>query len=198
MKKAEEAAARKRAEEAAARKRDEEAAAKKKAEDDVARKKEEEKAAEAEAARVVIENEPIERSEVRISVGAYLQGVIETETGCDMMRVPPRYPAPEWFCVELYSKKHHGNVKYLISDQLKDAIGHHSGSIIQNYQFARRLWAFMSHFPVNADEFIPSDRFAAIFGSGVKMWDDLRSLLSENVYYNSSLVGVFSGKKLRL
>ena len=41
-------------------------------------------------------------------------------------------------------------------------------------------------------------RFAAIFGSGVKMWDDLRSLLSENVYYNSSLVGVFSGKKLRL
>ena len=195
---AEKAVAVKRAEEAAARKRAEEAAAKKKAEDDAARKKEEEKAAEAEAARVVIENEPIvERSEVRISVGAYLQGAIETETGCDMMRVPPRYPAPEWFCVELYSRKHHGNVKYLISDQLKAAIGHHSGSVIQNYQFARRLWAYMSHFPINANEFIPSDRFAAVFGSGVKKWDDLRSLLSDHVFFNSSYVGVFSGKKLR-
>ena len=60
----------------------------------------------------------------------------------------------------------------------------------------------MRHFPVNADEFIPSDRFAAVFGrqkwDDAKKWDDLRSLLSEHVYYNSSLVGVFSGRKLRL
>ena len=86
----------------------------------------------------------------------------------------------------------------MISDQLKAAIGHYSGSVITNYQFAKRLWAYMSHFQVNADEFIPSDRFAAIFGRGVKMWDDLRSLLSVHVYFNSSYVGVFSGKKLRL
>ena len=151
-----------------------------------------------EVVRVVLENEDIERSDVRISVGAFLRGVIETETGCNMMDVPPRYPAPDWFCDLLGSRKHHGNVKYLISDQLKAAIGHHTGNVITNYQFARRLWAYMSHFPVNADEFIPSDRFAAVFGSGVKKWDDLRSLLSDHVFFNSSLVGVFSGKKLRL
>ena len=50
----------------------------------------------------------------------------------------------------------------MISDQLKAAIGHYSGSVITKYQFAKRLWAYMRHFPVNADEFIPSDRFAAI------------------------------------
>ena len=149
-------------------------------------------------ARVVIENEPIERSDVRISVGSYMNGIIKTETGCNMMEVSSRNPAPDWFQDLLGSRKHHGNVKYLISDQLKAAIGHHSGSVITNYQFAKRLWAYMSHFPVNADEFIPSDRFAAVFGSGVKKWDDVRSLLSEHVYYNSSLVGVFSGRKLRL
>ena len=69
--------------------------------------------------------------------------------------------------------------------------------VATNYQFARRLWAYMSHFPINANEFIPSDRFAAVFGSGVKKWDDLRSLLSDHVFFNSSYVGVFSGKKLR-
>ena len=84
----------------------------------------------------------------------------------------------------------------MITDQLK--LRSDNQCDYENYQFAKRLWAYMSHFPVNADEFIPSDRFAAVFGSGVKKWDDLRSLLSENVYYNSSLVGVFSGRKLRL
>ena len=109
--------------------------------------------------------------------------LLDTETGCDMMMiVSPRYPAPDWFCDLLGSRKHHGNVKYLISDQLKAAIGHHTGNVITNSQFARRLWAYMSHFPINADEFIPSDRFAAVFGrqkwDDIKMWDDLRSLLS--------------------
>ena len=74
----------------------------------------------------------------------------------------------------------------MISDQLKAAIGHHSGSVITNYQFPKRLWAYMSHFLVNADEFNPSDTFAAVFGSGIKMWDNLRSVLSEHVYFNSS------------
>ena len=137
-----------------------------------------------------------------ISVGAYLDGIIRTETGCNMMEVSSRNPAPDWFQDLLGSRKHHGNVKYIISDQLKAAIGHHSSNLITNYQFAKRLWAYMSHFPVNADEFIPSDRFAAVFArqkwDDVKMWDDLRSLLSEHVYFNSSYVGVFSGKKLIL
>ena len=97
----------------------------------------------AEVARIVIENEYIVRSDVRISVGAYLEGIIKTETGCNMMEVSYRNPAPDWFQDLLGSRKHHGNVKYLISDQLKAAIGHHSGSVITNYQFARWLWVYI-------------------------------------------------------
>ena len=46
----------------------------------------------------------------------------------------------------------------------------------------------MSHFPVNADEFIPSDRFAAVFGrqkwDDVMMWDDLKFALTKSFLQN--------------
>ena len=41
----------------------------------------------------------------------------------------------------------------------------------------------MSHFPVNADEFIPSDRFAAVFGR--QKWDDdLKFALTKSFLQN--------------
>ena len=81
-------------------------------------------------------------------------------------------------------------------------IGHHSGNVITNYIFVKRLWAFMSHHPLNEVYFVPSEKFA------VKMlrnerpetvnWITFRSCLKDHVYFNSSLVGVFSGRKLRM
>ena len=69
--------------------------------------------------------------------------------------------------------------------------------MITHYQFVRRLWAYMSYLPLNKerDEFIPIDRCVQIFGSGVKKWSDIKIYLGDHVFFSSSRVGVFSGKK---
>ena len=122
----------------------------------------------------------------------------------DTMKIPPRWPAPEWFCELLGTRKHHGHVKFIISDTLRHLIGRHSDYVITNYMFTKKLWAFMSHLPLNEIEgFIPSPEFAkAVYFKEMPVkiipWSELCTSLQEHVYFNSSLVGVWSGKKLRL
>ena len=53
----------------------------------------------------------------------------------------------------------------------------------------------MSYQPLNKDEFIATDRCVPVFGSGVKKWTDIKKYLGEHVFFRSSRVGVFSGKK---
>ena len=111
------------------------------------------------------------------------------------MRVPRGYPAPDWFCDLLGTRQRHGNVKFLITKDLQTMLGYHADYVITHYQFVRRLWAYMSYLPLNKDEFIPNERCAPIFGSGVKKWSDIKKYLGDDVFYSSSRVGVFSGKK---
>ena len=120
-----------------------------------------------------------------------------------MMKIPPRSPAPEWFCELLGTRKYHGNAKFIISDPLRQLIGRHSSHMITNYMFTKKLWAFMSHLPLRASGFIPSPEFAkAVYFEElpVKMipWSDLCLGLQEHVVFNSTLVGVYSGKKLKM
>ena len=111
------------------------------------------------------------------------------------MKVPSGYPAPEWFCDLLGTRQHHGNVKFLMTKELQTMLGHHADYVITHYQFVRMLWAYMSALPLNKDEFIPIDRCVPVFGSGVKKWSDIKKYLGEHVYFRSTRVGVFSGKK---
>ena len=148
----------------------------------------------AEEAVIVKENENILRNEERISVGAFLEGVIEKYPS-SIMKVPRGYPAPEWFCDLLGTKQRHGNVKFLITPALQTMLGHHADYVITHYQFVRRLWAYMSYLPLNKEEFIPNERCATIFGSGVRKWSDIKKYLGEDVFFSSSRVGVFSSKK---
>ena len=149
MKMAEEAAAKKKAEEAAA----EEAAKKKKIEDDAAaqrRAAEEGTAAVASETKAVMADVEIAPAKERISTYAFLKGRFEKNTDqrdLDTMKIPPRWPAPEWFCDLLGTRKHHGHVKFIISDTLRHLIGRHSDYVITNYMFTKKLWAFMSHRP---------------------------------------------------
>ena len=76
------------------------------------------------------------------------------------MMIQPKWPALKWFCELLGTRDHHGNVKFLVSDELRSMIGHHSGNVITNYIFVKRLWAFMSHHPLNEVYFVPSEKFA--------------------------------------
>ena len=148
----------------------------------------------AEEAVIVKENENILRNEERISVGAFLEGVIEKYPS-SIMKVPRGYPAPEWFCDLLGTKQRHGNVKFLITPALQTMLGHHADYVITHYQFVRRLWAYMSYLPLNKEEFIPNERCATIFGSGVRKWSDIKKYLGEDVFFSSSRVGVFSSKR---
>ena len=148
----------------------------------------------AEEASDVKENEHIVRNEERFSVGAFLEGKVEIYPS-SIMRVPSGYPAPEWFCDLLGTRQHHGNVKFLMTKELQTMLGHHADYVITHYQFVRRLWAYMSALPLNKDEFIPIDRCVPVFGSGVKKWSDIKKYLGEHVYFRSTRVGVFSGKK---
>ena len=148
----------------------------------------------AEEAEIIKENEHIVRSEERISVGAFLEGVIDKYPS-SIMKVPSGYPAPEWFCDLLGTRQHYGNVKFLITPALQTMLGHHADYVITHYQFVRRLWAYMSYLPLNKDEFISDERCAPIFGSGLKKWSDIKKYLGEHVFFSSSRVGVFSSKK---
>ena len=140
------------------------------------------------------ENENIARSEERISVSAFLEGVVEMYPS-SIMKVPRGYPAPEWFCDLLGTRQHHGNVKFLITRDLQNMLGHHADYVITHYQFVRRLWACLSCLPLNKDEFVPIDRCVPVFGSGVKKLSDIKKYLGDHVFFSSSRVGVFSGQK---
>ena len=110
---------------------------------------------------------------------------------------PRDWPAPRWFCDAIGTYRNfHGNTKLLISDQLNKCIAHHATMIIHS-KFTRQLWIHMSYLPLNKDCFDPVDTpFERIFGSELVKWTDVRAYLQDHVYFNSTLVGVFSGKKM--
>ena len=195
---AEEAAAKKKAEEAAAKKKNEEEAAalRKAAEDAVAKER-------ATDATPVPENEPIVAATDRISPSQLLDfKKIYIEKGSETMMIPSKWPAPKWFCEVIGTRNYHGSVKFLVSDELSSMIGHHSGNVMTSYVFAKRLWAFMSWLPLNEVYFVPSEKFAVnLLGNErpeTVNWEAFRSHLKEHVYFKSSHVGVFSGRKLRM
>ena len=111
---------------------------KKNAEEDIARKREVKEAearkywAANNAARADVEIVPATE---RISTVAFLNGSIERFRD-DMMKIPPRSPAPEWFCELLCTRKYH--LKFIISDPLRQLIGRHSSHMITNYMFVLR------------------------------------------------------------
>ena len=192
------ATAKKIAEEAIARKRQAEEAAAKKATEEAEAKR----AEEAIAAPV---NDPISPNKDRISPSVYLKHrEVYRYKDCDDMKIPPRWPAPAWFCELLGTRNHHGNVKFIVSQALRTFIGHHENNVMTNYIFVKRLWAAMSHLPLNVDTgFLPSVEFAvAMYGTQnipfeqIK-WSTLCTSLHEHVYFNSSLIGVFSGRKMK-
>ena len=92
-------------------------------------------------------------------------------------------------------EKHHGNVKFFISEEVRRLIGYKSNNEITHTQF------IMSHYPLNDEEFVPMPAFTALFGNkfvlpdGCVKWMMIKDILSEHVYFNSSLVGVFSGRR---
>ena len=52
--------------------------------------------------------------------------------------------------------------------------------------------------PLNDEEFCASAAFAPIFGKEVRKWSEIRVYLSDHVFFNSSYVGVFTGKPLQM
>ena len=118
------------------------------------------------------------------------------------MMIPPKLPAPKWFCELLGTRNHRGNVKFLVSDKVIEMIGHHSGNVITNFMFVKRLWAFMSHHPLNEVYFVPSEKFRVKMLGNERPetvnWEAFRSCLKDHVYFNSSRIGVFSGRKLTM
>ena len=149
---------------------------------------------------VVIENDFIERSNTRISVSAWLNDRVIDAQPSSLMKVPPRYPAPEWFCDLLGTRKHHGNVKFLLSPKIRASLGIkvEADKVVTHYQFVKRLWAYLSYMPLNDEEFCGSAAFAPIFGKEVRKWSEIRVYLSDHVFFNSSFIGVFSGKPLQM
>ena len=149
-----------------------------------------------------VDNETLYRSEERVSVSLYLAGERYAEYS-DIMKPDRNQPAPFWFCEDLGTlKKHHGNVKFFISEQVRTFIGHHSHNVLTHTQFLARLWSVMSYYPLNDTEFIPMPAFLDTFGKELVMsqgypvkWTKLRTILQDHVYFNSSLVGVFSGRR---
>ena len=73
----------------------------------------------------------------------------------------------------------------------------HEPSRYLHHKFIRGLWIYMKYLPLNKEHFDPvNTQFASVFGSEIVKWSDLRAYLQEHVYFNSSLVGVFTGKKM--
>ena len=203
---AEEAAAKKAAEEAATKKAAEEAATKKAAEEaatkkateEAARKRAHEEAEEASKLAEEAERNKEQNSDLNVTAAAEEVCTSTRLTDDANARKHPRdWPAPEWFCEALATYRiHHGNVKFLISDLLGKCMNH-PDTLIQHHKFIRRLWIYMSYLPLNKEYFDPvNTEFESVFGSAIVKWTDLRAYLQDHVYFNSSLVGVFSGKKL--
>ena len=203
---AEEAAAKKAAEEAAAKKAAEEAATKKAAEEaatkkateEAARKRAHEEAEEASKLAEEAERNKEQNSDLNVTAAAEEVCTSTRLTDDANARKHPRdWPAPEWFCEALATYRiHHGNVKFLISDLLGKCMNH-PDTLIQHHKFIRRLWIYMSYLPLNKEYFDPvNTEFESVFGSAIVKWTDLRAYLQDHVYFNSSLVGVFSGKKM--
>ena len=197
------ATAKKIAEEAIARKMQAEEAADKKATEEAEAKRAEEAIATPQTPEPV--NDPISPNKDRISPSVYLKHrEVYRYKDCDDMKIPPRWPAPAWFCELLGTRNHHGNVKFIVSQPLRTFIGHHENNVMTNYIFVKRLWAAMSHLPLNIDTgFLPSVEFAeALYGTQdipfeqIK-WSTLCTSLHEHVYFNSTHVGVFSGRKMK-
>ena len=149
-----------------------------------------------------VANETLFRSEERVSVSLYLAGERFAEYS-EIMKPDRNKPAPFWFCEDLGTlKNHHGNAKFFISEQVRAFIGHHSHNVLTHTQFLSRLWSVMSWYPLNDEEFIPMPAFLDTFGRELVMsqgypvkWTKLRIIMQDHVYFNSSLVGVFSGRR---
>ena len=132
-----------------------------------------------------------------------MAGEVFKEYSPIFMKPGRNLPAPSWFCTDLGTlAKHHGNTKFFISEQVRKFIFHHSHNVLTHTQFLARLWSVMSYYPLNDEEFIPMPAFLDTFGKKFVMsqgyptkWTKLRIILQDHVYFNSSLVGVFSGRR---
>ena len=86
-----------------------------------------------------VANETLYRSKNRVSVSLYLAGERYAEYS-DIMKPDRNQPAPFWFCEDIGAlQKHHGNVRFFISEQVRKLIGHHPHNIITHTQFLARL-----------------------------------------------------------
>ena len=63
--------------------------------------------------------------------------------------------------------------------------------------FIRKLWTSMKMLPLNYECFDPAgSAMTAVFGTDVVKWTSLRDYLALHVFFHSSRIGVFNGKKL--
>ena len=114
----------------------------------------------------------------------------------DARKKPDDWPGPRWWCDLLGTYKHyHGNMKFIISKELKYAISWED-EVITHSSFLRALWARMSQLPMNSECFDPAGSMRHVFGSDVVKWSSLRDYLAPHLYFHSSRIGVINGKKL--
>ena len=112
----------------------------------------------------------------------------------------PDWPGPKWWCDELgifkEPSKIHGNTKFIISKELQESI-YWPEAVICASSFTRKLWTSMKTLPLNYECFDPAgSAMTAVFGTDVVKWTSLRDYLAPHLYFNSSRIGVFNGKKL--
>ena len=115
----------------------------------------------------------------------------------DARKKPDDWPGPRWWCDLLGTYKHyHGNMKFIISKELKYAISWED-EVITHSSFLRALWTRMRQLPMNRECFDPArSTMRHVFGSDIVKWSSLRDGLAPHLYFHSSRIGVINGKKL--
>ena len=114
-------------------------------------------------------------------------------------RIMPRdSPGPKWWCDILNGNtKIHGNTKLILSKELQESL-YYSEEVMTHSLFIRNLWISMRQLPLNFECFDPagSAMMTAVFGTDIVKWTSLCDFLAPHLYFHSSRIGVFNGKKL--
>ena len=115
----------------------------------------------------------------------------------DARKKPDDWPGPRWWCDLLGTYKHyHGNMKFIISKELKYAISWED-EVITHSSFIRAFWTRIRQLPMNSVCSDPArSTMRHIFGSDVVKWSSLCDYLAPHLYFHSSRIGVINGKKL--
>ena len=115
----------------------------------------------------------------------------------DARNKPDDWPGPRWWCDLLGTYKHyHGNMKFIISKELKYAISWED-EVITHSSFIRAFWTRIRQLPMNSVCSDPArSTMRHIFGSDVVKWSSLCDYLAPHLYFHSSRIGVINGKKL--